>query len=186
MELCLFVSTPDMNSLRFVVKVLTGTPADLACRAVDWGYDGIEFMPNPENIPEPHQIETALKAKGAVLPVVNTGRLFAQGMALLPPNMEVRRRSIEAFKMMLIFATYFRARVGLGIARGDGKPPDSGVRPRTRRVCRWRDRKMVLRRAAAALIETEKNFRKIMGYRDLWMLKAALDHNGVLLQQEVA
>jgi len=25
-----------------------------------------------------------------------------------------------------------------------------------------------------------------MGYRDLWMLKAALDQNGVLVQQEVA
>jgi hypothetical protein len=33
---------------------------------------------------------------------------------------------------------------------------------------------------------TEQNFRKIMGYRDLWMLKAALDRNTVLVQQEVA
>jgi putative transposase len=52
--------------------------------------------------------------------------------------------------------------------------PHSGVRLRTRRVCRWRDGKMVLRWAAAALLMTEKNFRRIMGYRDLWMLKAAL------------
>jgi hypothetical protein len=33
---------------------------------------------------------------------------------------------------------------------------------------------------------TEKSFRKIMGYRDLWMLKAALDRNGAWAQQEVA
>jgi putative transposase len=33
---------------------------------------------------------------------------------------------------------------------------------------------MVLRWAAAALLATEKNFRRIMGYQDLWMLKAAL------------
>src|SRR5579884_652476 len=33
---------------------------------------------------------------------------------------------------------------------------------------------------------TEQNFRKIIGYRDLWMLKAALDQKGVLAQQEVA
>jgi transposase-like protein len=57
--------------------------------------------------------------------------------------------------------------------------PHSGVRLRTRRVCRWRDGQMVLRWAAAALLETEKNFRKIMGYRDLWMLKTALDPNTV-------
>ncbi len=64
--------------------------------------------------------------------------------------------------------------------------PHSLVRLRTRRVCRWRDRKMVLRWAAAALLLTEQSFRKIMGYRDLWMLKAALDQKGVLVQQEVA
>ncbi len=64
--------------------------------------------------------------------------------------------------------------------------PHSGVRLRTRRVCRWRDGKMVLRWAAAALLMTEQNFRRIMGYRDLWMLKAALDQKGVLVQQEVA
>jgi len=64
--------------------------------------------------------------------------------------------------------------------------PHSGVRLRTRRICRWRDGKMVLRWAAAALLITERNFRKIMGYRDLWMLKAALDQKGARIQQEVA
>jgi putative transposase len=64
--------------------------------------------------------------------------------------------------------------------------PHSGVRLRTRKICRWRDGKMVLRWAAAALLMTEQNFRKIMGYRDLWMLKAALHRQDVLVQQEVA
>ncbi len=64
--------------------------------------------------------------------------------------------------------------------------PHSGVRLRTRKICRWRDGKMVLRWAAAALLMTEGNFRKIMGYRDLWMLKAALDRREVLVHQEVA
>jgi hypothetical protein len=45
---------------------------------------------------------------------------------------------------------------------------------------------MGLRWAAAALLMTEQNFRKIMGYRDLWMVKAALDQKGELVQQEVA
>ena len=64
--------------------------------------------------------------------------------------------------------------------------PHSGVRLRTRKICRWRDGKMVLRWAAAALLMTEQNFRRIMGHRDLWMLKAALDRKGVFVQQEVA
>jgi len=55
--------------------------------------------------------------------------------------------------------------------------PHSGVRLRTRRICRWRDGRMVLRWAASAFLMTEKNFRRVEGYRDLWMLKAALDPN---------
>ncbi|MFQ5917292.1 MAG: IS256 family transposase [Candidatus Binatia bacterium] len=52
--------------------------------------------------------------------------------------------------------------------------PHSGVRLRTRRVSRWRDGEMVKRWAAAALLAAEKNFRRILGYRDLWMLEAQL------------
>jgi transposase-like protein len=51
----------------------------------------------------------------------------------------------------------------------------SGVRAKTRRVTNWKDGAMALRWAAAAFVETEKNYRRIMGYQQLWMLKAALD-----------
>jgi transposase-like protein len=51
----------------------------------------------------------------------------------------------------------------------------SGVRQRTRRVTHWKDGQMALRWAAAAFVETEKGYRRIMGYRQLWMLKAHLD-----------
>ena len=53
--------------------------------------------------------------------------------------------------------------------------PHSGVRIRTRRVCRWQDGSMVLRWAATAFLDAEQTFRRIMGYRDLWQLKAYLD-----------
>lgn len=53
--------------------------------------------------------------------------------------------------------------------------PHSGVRLRKRKICRWRDGAMVLRWGASAFLITEKNFRKIQGYRDLWMLKAVLN-----------
>lgn len=48
--------------------------------------------------------------------------------------------------------------------------PQSGVRKRTGNVCRWRDPGMVLRWVAGAFLLTEKNFRRIMGYQDLWAL----------------
>ena len=51
---------------------------------------------------------------------------------------------------------------------------DSGVRQRTRRVSNWQDASMALRWAAAGFLETEKHYRRIMGYKQLWMLQALL------------
>ncbi|MBA3895484.1 MAG: transposase [Gemmatimonadales bacterium] len=53
--------------------------------------------------------------------------------------------------------------------------PNGGVRRRTGRVSRCRDSSMILRWTAASLLECETGFRKIMGYKDLWLLKAKLD-----------
>jgi sugar phosphate isomerase/epimerase len=124
-RLCLFSSTPDMENYNFIVKVLTGPIQDIARKAVDWGYDGLEFMPNPEQIPDPVTIEDALHQAGAIMPVINTGRLYPQGMALLHEHAVVRQRSMRAFKAIIQFAGHFKAKVGLGIARGTGIPEDS-------------------------------------------------------------
>jgi transposase-like protein len=51
---------------------------------------------------------------------------------------------------------------------------NAGMRMRTDRVTRWRNGQMVLRWFAAGYLETEKHFRRIMGYEHLWMLKAKL------------
>jgi putative transposase len=65
--------------------------------------------------------------------------------------------------------------------------PHAGVRLRTNRVRRWRDDHMVLRWVVAAFLANEKNFRRIQGYRDLWMLKAKLENEvGLDLRQAAA
>ena len=64
--------------------------------------------------------------------------------------------------------------------------PHSGVRMRTRRVCCWRDGGMVKRWMASAFLATEKNFRKMMGYRDLWALEAILNGSKSATRQAVA
>lgn len=64
--------------------------------------------------------------------------------------------------------------------------PQSGVRMRTRRVTRWRDADMVMRWVASAFLATEQNFRKIQGYKDLWMLKAILNGSKPATRQAVA
>ena len=57
--------------------------------------------------------------------------------------------------------------------------PNGGVRRRTGRVSRWKNGKMVLRWAASAFLSAEKNFRRIMGYKDLWILEAVLGRSKV-------
>jgi len=64
--------------------------------------------------------------------------------------------------------------------------PTSGVRLRTGRVTNWQHGEMVLRWAATAYLETERNFRKIIGHQELWMLKAVLDEDQVGAQEVVA
>ena len=122
LKFCLFASTPDMLQLDFVVKVLTGTPEELGRTAVSWGYDGIEFMPDPERPPDPELFGRMLGKTGAVMPVVNSGRIAAQGLALVHQDIAIRRKSIAGFKRILDFAGYFKAMVGLGAARGKGIP----------------------------------------------------------------
>lgn len=50
----------------------------------------------------------------------------------------------------------------------------SGTRGLLRRVGRWRDGAMAQRWVAAAMVETEKHFKKVHGYKQLWMLEANL------------
>jgi putative transposase len=67
--------------------------------------------------------------------------------------------------------------------------PQSGVRLRTRRVCRWRDAAMMQRWVAASFLATEMNFRRIMGWKDLWQLESILGrkaNENAAATQEVA
>ncbi len=120
LKLCLFSSTPDIEAYGFVVKVLTGSPVELAQRCAAWGYDGIELLPDPENIPSPDPYKKALENEGVNLYVVNSGRIAAQGMALLHEDDAVREKSLACFNALIDFASHFQARVGLGMARGKG------------------------------------------------------------------
>ena len=64
--------------------------------------------------------------------------------------------------------------------------PNSTARRKTNRVTRWRDGEMVKRWAAAAFLHAEQSFRRILGYRDLWMLKAILNENQVANEEKAA
>jgi putative transposase len=60
-----------------------------------------------------------------------------------------------------------------------------GMRRRTGRIYRWRAN-MPQRWVAAAFLETEKHFRRIMGYRELWALKAILQGEMMKAKERIA
>jgi len=62
--------------------------------------------------------------------------------------------------------------------------PHSGVRKRTRNVCRWRDADMAERWAASAWLLTEKHFRRIDGHQELWTLAALLGRDTSAAKKE--
>lgn len=117
-KLSVFASTPDMDEHAFVVKVLTGTLDAVALQAVEWGYDGIELLPNPNHVPRVEDVERAVSAAGACVTVVNSGRLYAQGMALLHRDAGSRRRALDAFKRLIDLGSALGAPIGLGAGRG--------------------------------------------------------------------
>ena len=53
----------------------------------------------------------------------------------------------------------------------------SAARQKIHRVTNWQSGDMAVRWTASALVSSSKNFRKVMGYKDLWMLKANLQPN---------
>ncbi len=120
LKLGIFSSTPDIEELGFVVKVLMGTPQQIAVNIREWGYDGVEFMPDPENIPDPVAFKAAMDNEGVELTVVNSGRMAVQNMALLHDDVIVRQKSLVAFKELIDFAGHFKSPVGIGVARGKG------------------------------------------------------------------
>ena len=62
--------------------------------------------------------------------------------------------------------------------------PHSGVRKRTRNVCRWRDADMAERWAASAWLLTEKHFRRIDGHQEMWTLAALLGRESCAAKKE--
>lgn len=119
LHLCLFASTPEMDDLGFVVRMLTGNLDEICSQARSLGYDGIEFFPDPENVPKAGELARALQASGASCPVIDSGRMLPQGLTLLDPDPHARRRAADAFTRMLDLGGAVGAAVNMGGSRGN-------------------------------------------------------------------
>ena len=130
-------------------------------------------------LPEPlkNQVKTVMKAAYRLPAEEGMARLKQQARWLEPEHPDAARSPLEGLE-----ETFTINRLGLSpklrrclATTNLIESPHSGVRPRTRRVTNWQGGGMVVRWAAGAFLATEANFRRIGGYRELWLLKAALD-----------
>ena len=86
LRLCLFATSAEMSQIPFVVRLLEGSFEAICERALAWGYDGIEFFPDPEDVADPTELERAASASGCLVPVIDTGLMLPRGLTLLDPD----------------------------------------------------------------------------------------------------
>lgn len=125
-QILVFSSTPDVVEDNFVVPILTEPLERLATRAAELGFDGLEFLPNPDDIPTADRLRPLLADAGIVISVINSGRMAVRNHALLHHDPARRHASIDIFKRYIDLAAQLGARVGLGMARGDSRIAVSG------------------------------------------------------------
>jgi putative transposase len=134
-----------------------------------------------DNVPKElkDQVKAAMRAAYRLEPTEGMARLRKQAEWL-----EVEHPTAAASLLEGLEETFTVNRIGLPASlrrclstTNIIESPQSGVRRRTRRVSRWQDGRMVLRWAASAMLATEKRFRRIMGYQQLWILKSYLDQD---------
>jgi len=135
-NLLVFSSTPDVIADNFMVPVLMETIERLPARAKELGFDGLEFLPNPNDIADAATLLSAAKQAGANIGVINTGRFAPAGYAILHNDPDQRRKSIDIFKKFIDLAGTVGARVGLGLARGNSEiaAPEAELPPIMRDV----------------------------------------------------
>jgi len=135
-NLLVFCSTPDVIADNFMVPVLMESIERLPARAIDLGFDGLEFLPNPNDIVDPEALLKAAEQAGANIGVINTGRFAPAGYAILHADPDRRRTSIDIFKRYIDVAGVVGARIGLGLARGNSATaaPEADLPPIMRDV----------------------------------------------------
>ena len=114
---------------------------------------------------------------------VNAERAEAQ-LRALAKHLEVKHPGAAASLLEGLEETLTVTRLGLGPSLlrtfKSTNPVESLIsvgRTVAGNVKRWRDGKMVLRWTAAGLLEAEKQFRRVNGYREMAVLRRALDQH---------
>jgi len=117
MKLCVVVAGPDVSHK--AMSFLTGSFEERLDKAVALGYDGIELMvrdPNDLDIPA---LCRAFSSRDLEVPQIVTGEVFgADGLCLVSPDPNIRRRAEERTRAIIDLAAELGAMVNIGRLRG--------------------------------------------------------------------
>ena len=117
LKAAIVVSTPDAEFEALAFKDSLKNSVERVARL---GFDGIEVaVRNPITV-NVSEIMDTIEKNGIEVPAVGTGQAFGQeGLSLSDPDEEVRRKTLERLKLQVEFAARFKAKVILGLIRGN-------------------------------------------------------------------
>jgi sugar phosphate isomerase/epimerase len=117
MKIGLAIAPEHASPLAFVVY-RDALEVSLA-KAARLGYDGVELALLDAEEVDPAQLKGLLARYGLELPVISTGRVFAEGQLWCThPDVAVRRHAVERIKALASLAGEFGAKVNIGRVRG--------------------------------------------------------------------
>lgn len=117
MKIGLAVAPEKASPLAFVV--FRGRLVNVLEKVAGFGYQGIELaLASSEEI-DIKELRDLLVRFKLELPVISTGRVFAEcKVSLSHPEEEIRNRAIEIMKSLIDVASEFRSKVNIGRIRG--------------------------------------------------------------------
>lgn len=119
MKTALVISTSDaaFNSLAFKGDLVRGIQM-----AKNIGYDGVEIAVRDPSKVDENEIEKVTRELKVEVAAVGTGQAFlAEGLNLIDPDENVRKRTVERLKSHIDFASKFSCKVIIGFIRGNRK-----------------------------------------------------------------
>ena len=116
MKKSIVVST---SSTKFSALAFKENLKDSIKKVADLGFDGAELaVRNPKNV-DLKSIVSLIKENHLEVPAIGTGQAYGEeGLSFSDPDKKIRKRAVERIKDQIVFASYFKAIVIIGLIRG--------------------------------------------------------------------
>jgi 5-keto-L-gluconate epimerase len=116
MQLAYMIATPELKSMPMA---WVGDCERIIPRLAEIGYDGVELQVRDPAAFDQAALERCAQQAGIMIAAVSTGAVgAADGLYLMSPDADIRRRAIDRYKSVLDLAARYRVDASIGRFRG--------------------------------------------------------------------